>query len=219
MRRTQNVIIIVLLLFASIAGISQPILHDPLTSRIFNAEKYSDISGSPYLFDEWKKAHVYTPNGAYKNLTVKFDVYDQVLYFEKDGKQYEFTTPFSGFHLFSADMDSSYFTKGYTGSALKETQFVELMVSGKLQMIMSPIVNKVEKNEINRGVINSFKIVKRYYLGTASTQMKLIKLSRSELMPLLMDKKKEIEAYISQNKINFRSESDVQKLLIYYNSI
>ena len=49
--------------------------------------------------------------------------------------------------------------------------------------------------------------------------MKRIKKDKEYLLNLLADKRKEMEAYAADKKINFKSMDSIKKLIDYYNSL
>jgi len=215
--------LIILLLFISNAFVlnaQDNILIDPMTSRVFDSQRYSEIRGTPFLFDKWTNGSVTIHRGVYKNQQLKLDVYNNVLLFEKDGGSYEFYEPVLGFTLTPNPSDSSsyiYFVNGLKSNALKPEQFVQVLAKGRLNFYRSDIKLLSDMNEINKGVVKIFNNSTRYYFKD-STQIQLIKLSQKDILGLMNDKKAIVEEYMSRNKLNLKKEKDVVELVKFYNS-
>lgn len=197
------------------------ILHDPVSARVFNPIKYSEIRGTPFLFDKWIKGSVSIPRGTYADMQLKYDVYENIIYFNRDEQSYEFQEPVLSFVLMPVPADSSsylYFTKGKSAPGLKESQFVQVLSEGKVSLYKSDIKLLSELNEINRGVVQSFSKASRYF-ALKDNSIGLIKLNKNEIMMLVGDKEKQVSAFISKYNLSFKKEQDVIAIIDYYNTL
>lgn len=197
------------------------ILHDPVSARVYNTEKYSGINGSPFLYDKWITGTATIARGHYDSIELKFDVYSSTLYFNKDGESYEFKDEIKSFILKPAVSDSStyqYYKKGISGSGLKPHQFVQVLFEGRLSLYKSDIRLLSEVNEINAGVVKTFSNSSRYFIMKDNT-LQLIKLNKKEIFDIIKDKENQVESYISENKLSTKKESDFVTILKYYNSL
>ena len=197
---------------------SQNVLFDPVSGKIFNPEKYSDISGSPFLFDKWINGSVSTPRGVYKNLQLKLDVYNNTIFFNKDDQAFEFQDQISGFILEPKSGDSLIYLKGLTGNGLRSEQFVQVLALGKTSFYKSEQRLFAEINQINKGIVKKFTTSVRYYINI-NDKLQLIRLNKSELLGVLNDKLGLLEEFTRQNKIDYRREADVAKLIKHLNSL
>ncbi|MGZ5247508.1 MAG: hypothetical protein ACXWCR_10410 [Flavitalea sp.] len=197
------------------------ILHDPVSAKVFNPIKYSEVRGTPFLFDKWMKGSVNIPRGSYADMQLKYDVYENIVYFNRDDQSYEFQEPVLSFILMPVPGDSSsylYFTKGIRAQGLKENQFVQVLSEGKISLYKSDIKLLSELNEINRGVVQSFSKASRYF-ALKNNSIGLIKLNKNEVMTLVGDKEKQVSAFISSYNLSFKKEQDVIAIIDYYNSL
>jgi len=216
-------ILIILLLFISnvIALNAQDnVLIDPVTSRTFDSQRYSEIRGTPFLMDKWIQGSVTIHRGVYKNQQLKLDVYNNTLLFEKDGGSYEFYEPVLSFVLMPNPSDSSsymYFINGVSSGGLKPQQFVQVLAKGRLNFYRSDIKLLSDMNEINKGVVKIFNNSTRYYFKD-STQTQVMKLSQKDILGLMNDKIAIVEEYMNRNKLNLKKEKDVAELVKFYNS-
>lgn len=191
------------------------LLMNPETGRVFEVSKYADVNGTPFLVDEWMAGDVRMSEGLYQNLRLKFDVYEQVLYFEREGQAFSFKDPVKGFTLKPKPNDSSsyrYFLQGVGGMK----GFIEQVVNGRLSFYRSDQKLLSDVNEINRGVIKTFNTSVRYYLKDNSG-MHLIRLSEKEIFPFLSDRSMQMKSIIEGKNLNLKKEKDVAVLIRHYN--
>jgi hypothetical protein len=197
------------------------ILHDPVSARVFNTFKYSEVRGTPFLIDKWMTGTVTVPNGRYIDLQMKYDVYENTLLFNRNDQAFVFQDPVLSFTLMPVPGDSSsymHFTKGVSAPGLKEDQFVQVLVEGKILLYKSDIKLLSELNEINRGVVQSFSKASRYF-ALKNNVIELIKLNKNEIMALVADHEKQVTSFISLHKFSFKKEQDIIAILDYYNSL
>ena len=206
-----------LLIIFPAALFSQNVLHDPVSNKIFNTDKYSSISGSPFLSDKWQQGSVTTSKGVYKNLALKLDAYSNVLLYNKDDEAYEFQDEVFSF-TFEGSKDTLNYRKGLTAPSLRAEQFVQVLVDGKTSLYRSDIKLFAEINQINKGLVKSFSTSTRYFVSKDGN-MHLVKLNKQELLDLFADKQSELEAAMKSERLEIKREADVVRLLKLYNSL
>lgn len=212
---------ILLFFFATAAYSQSMVLHDPVSARVFNTTRYSNILGTPFLFDKWITGSVLTPRGIYKDIQLKLDAYDNTLYFNRDEKLFEFEDQITGFVLMPNPADSSSylrFRKGLSATGLKSEQYLQIMSEGKMTLYKLDTKILSEVNQINQGVIQSFTNATRYYVMKNNT-LQQIKLGKAEILGVLSDKKQQVEAYVDKNNLSFKRDKDVAIIFNYYNSL
>ena len=197
------------------------ILRDPVTNRVFNPVKYSEVNGSPFLFDKWIKGAATISKGTYNELELKLDSYSNTLLFKKEDDSYEFQDDVASFVLKPIASDSAsymYFKKGYSGPGLNPKQYVQVLVDGKVNLCKSVAKSLAEVSQINKGIVQSFTKTDRYYIIKNNTA-RLIKLNKNEVLNVLSEKQEQIDAFIRAEKLSLKRESDLIKVIHYYNSI
>lgn len=197
------------------------ILRDPVTNRVFNPVKYSEINGSPFLFDKWIHGSATISKGYYDNLELKLDSYTSTLLFKKEEETYEFQDNILSFVLKPIPTDSTsylYFKKGVSGQNLTSNQYVQVLVDGKVSLYKSQAKSMAEVSQINKGIVQSFTKTDRYYIFKNNTSY-MVRLNKSEVLPLLIEKQEQIGAFIDKEKLSLKKEADLVKLIQYYNSI
>ena len=216
-------IILFLVFITKVTAAQDAVLNDPVSARVFNADKYSGIDGSPFLYDKWITGSVTTPVGTYYKIEIKYDVYTNTLFFNKNDQLYEFDFPVVRFVLMplGAAADSStylYFKRGFTGEGIKDEQFIQVLTEGTVGLYKSEIKLVTEVNEINRGVIKTFKTSVRYYILKGNNLL-LIKPTQKNILNQLDDKEDLVKKFIENNRLSFKKDTDIARIFEYYNSL
>ena len=195
-------------------------LQDPVSSKNFNPDKYAGIRGTPLFQDKWIHGSVVTTKGVYPDLELKIDLYDNILFFNKDDASFELLDQIVSVKLFPKWPDTLQqfiFVKGMNQNGLRPEQYVQALVgTGAIQLYRSDIKQVTEMSEINAGMIKTFANTSRYYIKKGD-QLKLIKLNKEEIMPFLMDKEAELNSVIEAKRLNLKKESDIIQLIQAYN--
>jgi hypothetical protein len=195
-------------------------LQDPVSSKNFNPDKYAGIRGTPLFQDKWIHGSVLTSKGIYPDLELKIDLYDNILFFNKDDASFELLDQIFSIKLFPKWPDTLQqliFVKGMSQNGLKPEQYVQALVgAGAIQFYRSDIKQVTEMSEINAGMIKTFANTSRYYIKKGN-EFKLIKLNKEEVMPFLMEKEAELNAVIEAKRLNLKKESDIIQVIQVYN--
>jgi len=196
-------------------------LQDPVSTKNFNPEKYSGIRGTPFLVDKWYKGTVSTPKGVYQNLELKFNVYDNSLFFNKNDESFELQDDIVSFTLMPKPDDPSthmIYKRGIKGADLKGSEYVQVLLEGSVGLYKLDVKQLTEMSEINAGIVKTFANTAKYYISK-NGQLSFLKLNKSELLAALSDKQDKVQAYINEKKLSFRKDSDAVELLKYYASL
>ena len=196
-------------------------LQDPVTSKSFNSEKYSSIRGTPFLFDKWMKGIVNTPQGVYQNLELKFNVYDNALFFNKNDESFELQDNIVSFTLMPKPEDPSthlLYKNGITGADLKGNEYVQVLLEGPVGLYKKDLKQLSEMSEINAGIVKTFANTTKYYI-MKNNQLQFLKLNKSEVLNILSDKQDKINAYIAEKKYSFRKDAELVDVLKYYSTL
>jgi hypothetical protein len=191
------------------------------------AKDYTDVVGTPYLAPEWSTGIVKLINGqTYKDVALKYNLMEDEVYFksEKGDEPLSFTDPVSEFTITYKDNETgethtNYYRKGFNGiNRTTPNSYFEVLSDGTVQLLKKKTVGVVVSQEWNSATkVKNFKDETKYYLvkNGQATQVKKDK----KLLENFSDKKQQIENYASSNKINFKSDADLSKLVTYYNSL
>jgi hypothetical protein len=207
-------------LYAAQAQLLQ--LQDPVSSKNFNPEKYAGIRGTPFLQDKWMRGIVTTNLGIYNDLELKLNLFDDALFYNKEGDAFELVDKIVELKLFPKWPDTKtelVFTKGMNQAGLKPEQFIQVLVgTGPVQFYRSDIKQVSEMSEINAGMVKTFSNTSRYYIKKGD-QFKFIRLNKEDVMSILMDKEAAINTIITEKKLNLKKEGDIAQAIQAYNSL
>ena len=221
MKRLLLLLVVLISLKGSIMGQVDMPIHDPLTQKPYNIDKYAGVNGSPFFFENWMKATIVTNKGQYSLAQVKFDAYDNIIQFNQNDDLFEVSDQIVSFQLYAKPEDNKptyFFEKGFSGNGLKSDQFVLVLVKGPVSFIRAESKALTDVNQINVGLIKTFTNVTRWYI-IRNNAAQLVRLNKSEILPLLSDKAEQIQAYISAQSLNMKKEEDFSKIIRYYNSL
>lgn len=197
------------------------ILQDPVSSRIFNVEKYAEIRGTPFFMDKWIRGSVITTRGIYENLELKFNLYDNAVFFNKQDEAFELQDDIVSFTLMlKPDRPESYihFQKGIVGPGIMGSQYVQVLEKGATSLYRLHLKHVSEMSEVNAGIVKTFTNGTKYYTEK-NKLVTLLKTDRESVLALLADKAEQLNSFISANKISFKKEEDLIKVFKYYNSL
>ncbi|GEO11966.1 hypothetical protein [Segetibacter aerophilus] len=214
-------LVYMLLLTCTLAYSQDLSIKDPATGKYFSASAYADFKGTPFLEDEWLAGSVITSTGLRFNTKLKFNLFTNSLFLNKDGEALEISDDIKTFTLMPVVTDSnSYrnFTKGIVASGLTSKQFVEKLVGGKHELYKLHTKVVRELNEINVGIVKRFASVVKYYLSNP-TSVKHFELDKKQVLEALSDKQEMVKDYLSKEKLSFKNEKDLIKVIEFYNTL
>ncbi|MEP6713355.1 MAG: hypothetical protein ABJA37_13095 [Ferruginibacter sp.] len=195
-----------------------------LDGQVFRVKASNDVEGSPLLFDDWKSGEVTLANNE------KFEIdklnmdasRDKFIYLKND-TMYEFFNEVKEvkINLGSTEDESKKYMVFKEGVNPDNGNFVQVLASGKIT-IFQEYDKKPEGENYSNGIVEN---VRKYVLHSSKSALvnkKVIPIksySSSALEDLTSDKKTEVEAYVKQNNLKLKKESDFLKAIDYYNSI
>lgn len=220
MKLSAAIIFFLLLLSGSSYAQNVFQLQDPVSSKNFNPEKYSGIRGTPFLVDKWIKGAVSIARGVYQNLELKYNVYDNTLFFNKNDEPFEFQEDIISFTLMPKEDPATYmvFKRGISGADLRGNEFVQVLLEAEMGLYKLDVKQLTEMSEINAGIVKTFASTAKYYVGK-NGKLKFLKLNKQEVLTALSDKQDKIQAYINEKKYTFRKDAELVDVLKYYNSL
>ena len=196
----------------------------------YNGKTYSEyekdnITGSPFLFDEWRDGAIVLTNGKlYANIKLKFDVLNNKFLFYKNDSVYEFLDVLQKVILIdsaSPNKDYIIFEKiNNTTDKIKAGTFVQVLSTGKI-FLFKQISKKITGENFSNGINTTTRRIVEYSgsWATVSNQTFPIKLNEKYLDDLTSDKKEELKKYIQQNQLKINKEKDFIAAVNYYNQI
>ncbi|WP_345952523.1 hypothetical protein [Mucilaginibacter sp. PAMB04168] len=219
-----------LLIALMFAGMLQTLTaHSQVLADVFGnpvkPNSYVEVEGSPYYFKEgWHPAVItLSDKSVIKDVDLKFDIVEDKLYFKaQNGETMSFTKPVREF-TFNVGKDvtsPAHFKNGYNGIPdFSFDAYFEVLAEGKAQLLKK-VFKKVAENKMygSATITKTFVENVRYYIVTSTATIQ-IKNDKKSVLLALPDKKDLLEAYIKENNLNLKKDTDLTKLITYYNSI
>lgn len=202
---------------------SPNVLADPFQGQHFKVKADNEIEGNPLLFNDWKSGDVILKNNEkYRVEKLNLDASNgKFIYFFKD-TMYEFfdnikeITVYGENHFNDPSSDMVFRSDVNPIS----NNFVQVLANGKIT-VFEEYNKKPEGENYSNGIVNN---TRKYVLHTnlnalVNNKIIPIKFNSSTLEELTSDKKPQVDAYLKENKLKPKKESDFLKAIIYYNSI
>lgn len=187
--------------------------------------EYVDVQGTPYLSSDWLLGTFSSPSGKiYKDINIKFDqVKDQMFVKGGKGETISLLEPAKDFTLNvpgSEAVINRYFRLGYTNiPGSTTTQYFEVLEDGKTQLLKRSAKIIQENKEYNSATsTKSFEEIIKYYIYKDGKGV-IVKKDKKAIFAALGDKQAELESYIKENKLNLKTDADLDKLIAYYNTL
>lgn len=181
---------------------------------------YTDVKGSPYLFDDWSLGVVKMASGSsYKDMSLKYDqVTGELIFKDKTGKAQGFADPVAEFKIIDKSNAFRIFRSGYKSiDNNSDKSFYEVLYDGGTTLLRDPKKNIVEHRAYNSSTaVKSIVETPAYYV-VLNGQVIKIKKDKKAILAVLSNSA-QLEKYIQDNKLNLKDDADLAKLMLYYDS-
>ncbi len=199
-----------------------PIFIEDINGRPFSNKGIEDIEGSPFLFNDWCLGIVKFRNGRFaKGVSLRFNVYNNQLYFKKEEQQLEFELPVEEFMIRSMkDTDSVdvYYRCGFPATEKTTYQtFLEVMADGNLVLLKYRYKVIGSFKPYNQAERRKFEDREQLFVYVDKQMLKLKK-DKESIIEALPQYKAAILSIVEQKKLKLKNEGDVEKLFVELNS-
>lgn len=203
----------------------QQIFISDVNGRAFE-NKYGDVSGSAYLFPDFKYATIVLTDGRqYSNVKARINLVEhEVNFIASNGEEgyigKGMVTAITINDTTKQGIKKYTFQSGYpTTDNQTVIHFYQVLASGKAKLLKSINKNIEERlNELSGEKSKEFAVRENMYLQIGGG-LKRIKKDAGFILGLMADQKDAMNLYINSNKVNFKAEEQLVKLVEYYNSL
>jgi hypothetical protein len=187
---------------------------------------YDGVEGNPFFIESFRSSTIKLVSGLeFNNVTARLDLYKQIIQVRLNGDTVKMVLPGNITEITFYDtiqlLPCEYrFQTGYPEiDNLNRNNFFQVLSDGKVTLLKSSIkkINKT-KNEMSGELSSQFDIYEDHYLYV-KYEMKRVKKDKEYILNLLADKRKELETYLTIQKLNFKSMDSIKKLIDYYNTL
>ncbi len=173
------------------------------------------IKGSPFYFDDFRSGEVFVNTSSKGKAMLRYNGLSDEVQFVKNDNTYEVIKKDN----LEAIVDNVVFkVYKYEG---KNQYFVKFN-SGQNSLLLKPEKEYVDavkaKSNYSKDTPAKFTNNYRYFI-IKDGELQPVKLKKKEILTVLADKKSEIEDFASSNKLSFKKEKDLTKIIDYYNTL
>jgi len=200
-----------------------PMFIEDISGRPYSSRGAEGIEGSPFLLDEWNWGAVKFQNGRFaKDLSLRFNVYNNQLYFKKDESQLEFVLPVHEFMIgYLKDFDSTavIFRSGFPVTEKTSTEtFFELLADGKIQLIKHRSKAIVSFKPYNQPERKEFSNTEQLYIYADGKMIK-IKKEKDAILNALPQYAAAILGIIEKKNLKLKNEQSIAQLIAELNMV
>lgn len=200
---------------------AQQILQDANGRPVFE-KQYTDVLGSPYLWDTWQQGEVKLSDGkTYTKVDLKYDqVADNLIFKSLTGEPMHFVLAVNAFKILSTSGAELHFRSGYKSmDGGTEKTFYQVLSDGETTLVKRTLKKIVEHKPYNSATVEkSFRQLENYYLVKQGVFVR-VKKDRKALLEILSDYSSQLDQFIRANDLNLKNEPDLASLVTYYNSL
>ncbi len=202
---------------------SPNLLAEPFQGQHFKVKADNDIEGNPLLFNDWKSGDVILKNNEkYRVEKMNLDASRSRFIYYKNDTMYEFFDNIKEIRIYNeSDLDDPGSVMVFRSDINPiSANFVQVLAKGKIT-VFQEYNKKPEGENYSNGIVNN---TRKYVLHTnlnalVNEKVIPIKFNSSTLKELTSDKRNQVDAYLKENKLKPKKESDFLKAVTYYNSI
>ena len=213
--------IICCFLFATNINFAAAQYTEDFRAKTVLEKTYTDVKGSPYLLDNWSLGIVKMASGfSYKDMSLKYDqVTGELIFQDKSGKSLGFADPIAEFKIIGNNNAFRIFRSGFKATDNNsDKSFYEVLYDGGTTLLKDPRKNIVEHRAYNSSTaVKSIVETPAYYV-VVNGQLIKFKKDKKALLAALPNSDK-LESYIQDNKLNVKDDTDLAKVVLYYDSI
>lgn len=182
----------------------------------------ADIKGSPYLDSEYKVGTVLTTDDVlYKDVPLRYNCYDGVMEFKKDNTSYELKPEEK---MKKVEFGGQVFEyKNYeSDKGGIEKSFFEVLTEGNASLCVRFTVKFYEAEPLQGFAdpkparFDDFS--ETYYISIKNLPAKKIS-NNKKFTEIFAEKKKDMDSFISKQKLSLKKVDDLKKIVAYYNSL
>ncbi|MDQ7948725.1 MAG: hypothetical protein REI78_03640 [Pedobacter sp.] len=193
-----------------------------MNGKVFKQQTvYSEVSGSPYLYTDWNKGIVQLSDGkVVDNLEIKFDqIAEVVLYKNEREEELEVAEPVKQFQIKTKGVFRTFRSGFKPVGNNTESNFYEVLADGNVKFIKKIKKDIMSQREYNATSDTKTITEKLTYYIVKDNQPILVAKNEKAILAAIGDKTDALTAFIKQNKLNLKDDSDIVAVLDHYNSI
>lgn len=195
----------------------------------FRAKKYTLVKGSPYLFDDYKIGKFWDISGIiYEDYYIKYNLYEDVIEVVEDQKVLALLKAvYPSFEIEYIDESTKtrqllHFENEFIIDGYRKFDYFQVLYSGKTRLLKRRKVKLIETSEKSYGESTTFsQFVKSEDLILLHDDGRTVKFKRKakDIISALSNHKIDIKEFIKTKKISLKNDSDIIKVIKYFDSL
>lgn len=182
---------------------------------------YSDLKGeksSIYLGEDWPLGTIVLRNGKIiDNYNLRYNLLADQMQFIAAGDTLAFATP-SEIETVMFDGQSFVYCTYLCDKSLKQGYF-EILEPGNNKLLLKRMVTYHLNNGDNVDSKGEFLISSCYFIAKGNQPAEKIACNKKKALMVLDEHKSEIQAYVKKTGNKVKTEDELRKLVVYYNSL
>ena len=217
MRKTTMSLFGVVCLIAS----AQAQFMQDINGRVVTEVTYTDVEGSPFLFEDWNTGIVKAVENdkVFDNLKMRYDAYKDEVEYEKDGKMYRLGPEITAFTLPTGDALYQ-FRRGFPAVGDQTaSSFYRVLSDGNTKVLKRYEMKMRKEKPYNSATATQrFTLDEQLYVLKNGVMHPVKTNDKKGIMKLVSDEKNLMNYIIKEEQLNFRTEDDIVKLLEEYDA-
>jgi hypothetical protein len=217
----KRLVILLTLLHLSTVGFSQFLQAAGGSNSVLREVQYKSVEGTPYLYEDFKNGGIRDKKGMLsENMLIRYDGYRDEVQFLKDGKTLVVEPSLASEFYFlvlnpeTKLVENMVFKNGFTIDGFTNLSYFQVVYDGKVKYLRKIKVNYLEENVNNYG---TNEVKKRFQRSDSEFIIR-----NGQAIPVAKARKDFIskygnqalvKAFIKENKLNIKSDTDLGKVL------
>ncbi|MEI7524537.1 MAG: hypothetical protein WCJ95_09420 [Mariniphaga sp.] len=186
--------------------------------------QYSNLTGDPYLFKDFKKGKLVVLSGAKFDVTIRYDIYANEMHLQNKGEIFAIIHPEKVNRIETDSLTFIYskLIKSQGEETTKDGSYFILQADGKCKLlikknmrIQDPEPPKLYQDAKPPKFVNTSDT---YYLKLKDASAVRIK-NEKDLFAVLGDEEKALSQFIHSNRLKIKNLEDLVKIVTYYNGL
>lgn len=226
MKKVVLILVVVFVLAISQARAQAPVRA--MDNSLLKRKPYEETKGSAYLNDAWSLGTLVDYKGnEYTEQLIRFDAYQDLIEISQNNQIMvasaseipRFTIRIS--EKGSTKANTHVFTSGFTFGTYQDQNYFEVLVQGKIDLIVRHKITFMDGNIGKYGTPGSYRSYqadKLYFVLDKRGGYNAIKPSNKSVYKVFPKFTSDIEKFLEENRLSIRSESDLIQIIQFLNS-
>ncbi|MDX1671932.1 MAG: hypothetical protein R3211_06295 [Balneolaceae bacterium] len=182
-----------------------------------------EVKGTPYLSNEWVQGHIIiNENANTESIYLRFNSYQNRVEFARDQNAYAVDSKkIDGFVLYASD-GRIIFRNGFTSDKhdIEPSTLLRVIQDGNTKFLCHHKTTLKEDLPTYGSATKKDEFVSNqnfYIVDSDGTFHEIKKLKAKHVLGILDDKKKEIKEFVRTNNLDYSKESDIARIVAFYN--